>query len=276
MKSKSSQLSQTIINTVEYFIEENVAYNKKNMKRHSKKFEMTRHIIALYFLLFVSLKKDSGNSKNEGRLLYARFYLVSIINNFLAMKTLFETGLHIQFQIILRSQMEYINTMIAFIGDDSFFNHFCKQDKKITTSVNTITPELRNIDKAIKRIIPKIITKNSDSFASAFFALNGELYNYFSEVVHGNITRVSLQANHHRKNEIGPALGGQSRPYVYLKNKIIASNVYYQFGFQMLIKSLEEEDLIDISSSDYKRLLFYRENYIKGSLNWLKKRKAKN
>jgi len=137
---------------IDFVIENYTNSTKENEKYHLEKFndelKVLARIISQYFFLQFVIRDSTDNDRFPGRFFFGRHYISVIANNFYILRELFIKGFHIQFQQFLRTQFECVNNLIAFLGDDDFFQRFATDNGSETL----ISPKPIHAEKAIKKL----------------------------------------------------------------------------------------------------------------------------
>jgi hypothetical protein len=115
-------------------INQHLVQNKNEFENYfSEEIRILDRITVQHRLLATCIRESNEDDKFSGRFFFGKHYLTSISANFYALRDLYSKGLHVPFQILLRSQIELVNTYIAFIGDDDFFIRYCRGSKQNPT-----------------------------------------------------------------------------------------------------------------------------------------------
>lgn len=219
------------IHEMEVFFNLQKKSNKKKNKEGSSKYLETHvHALSLYFYLFFALKEDI-KEKTPSRLFYLRSYLVPIINNFEVIKMLYYRGFHTQIQFILRTQIEYVNTLVTFMMDEDFFRRFTATQEQSLTRSTTITPKMVHTDRVLRKIMPK-------DLLDLYIGYRDYLYSDFSEISHGNIARLSIQSMNmnEKKGTATAGLGGVCFTSDFTNATIDNASLYFQLAFKIIME----------------------------------------
>ncbi|MDC1285304.1 hypothetical protein N8Z33_01305 [Flavobacteriaceae bacterium] len=181
-----------IIETISEFYEQRRA---ENIKSHRKEFDeeigMLERLKVQYFLLQSIMTDKNEPEKFKGRFYFGKNYLDVIANNFKVAQDLFEQGFHLQLQLILRNQFEFVNALIAFIGDDEYFLRY---GREFENSKRILTPKPSNTEKSLKKILKENNPNGFKGFWKDFNLIMTTIYSELSTNAHGNIPSVSLQS----------------------------------------------------------------------------------
>jgi hypothetical protein len=284
MNRRIESLNENNIKAAETFLNSKTKKNQQRIeKKFSKDLKVFDHVSYLYFYLLVTTKNFTQVEENTpSRVFYIKYYLVPIVNGFRSIKLLLNAGLYSQVQVLLRTQIELINILVAFAADDDFFNHFIKPGLKVRTFNNTLTPKLNNADRAIKKMIFACYDEHASDFWTVYSGLRKYLYDDLSETAHGNISRMAFQSfsDALEKNVMDTGIGGVAEPIPFLTTTIDNSTLYFQLAFKFIFnqviasnymnKNNEPFECLDYYSSHFKinrkgqRKNFFREFTVKG------------
>ncbi|MBK5212539.1 MAG: hypothetical protein JJE55_02615 [Flavobacteriaceae bacterium] len=238
---------------------------EENIKSHQEEFQGEIQMLERFKVQFF-LYQDVITERNEhkdfkGRCFFAKRYLNVVANNFQVAQTLFEQGFHIQLQLIFRSQFEFINTLIAFLGDDDFF---LKYGKECSDSRKVITPKRSNTEKSIRKIMKEYDPQNFNRFWKEYKHITEAIYSELSMNAHGNILSVSLQSMEGIKNEkwkYNITTCGVNYPLARTKMIVMQMLYYFQLMNSFLFIFLERKNLMDKRSEFYDFLEYYSKNF---------------
>jgi hypothetical protein len=229
------------------------------LKMFQDEIESLDRIVNLYFLLSGIIIK-SKTDLIPARFLVCKSYLKIVTNNFFAIKKLFISGLDIQFQIMVRTQLEYLNNLLALIGDDDFFQ--CYVLNKGKDDLNCITPKPINAEKSIKKILKKFYGIDYEKYFSQFVTNLNSTYKDLSESAHGNILRtliLSYGADVKRKNILKESNCGTIVPLPVFIDTLRHSINNFQVFYLLIWENLEERELLDKRNQLFDFLLKLRQ-----------------
>ncbi|WP_161532216.1 hypothetical protein [Riemerella anatipestifer] len=236
-------------------INQNIESHNNNFKKSLKKFD---EIKTLYFLLSYVVTNDKESEELKGRHFFCEKYLRVVADNCYELKQLFEKGLHIQFQLLFRSQFEFLNTLIAFVGSEDYFKIYCRENDKNFI----LTPKPINTEKALKKILKNHIKGDFDAFWSTFNLILKSIYSQLSTNSHGNIPSIALQSYQGRKDNteiFDENFCGVEYPLNVTKEIVKQFFHYSQIAGSILVKLLDENDMLD------KNHLFYNYIYLRSN-----------
>lgn len=207
---------------LEYFSKRIKENKTSHLEAFADELQILDRIITQYLLLSYIIK-DSDKNKFSGRSLFSTHHINTIANNFYSIKELFISGYHIQLQIMIRSQFEFVNNVIAFIGDDEYFKRYGMYNREKKHSF--ITPKPNHAEKSIKRILKDLISSKYkfNDFWKLYKEMMNSLYTDLSETVHGNIVKIAFQSldeNENNSEIVMQNLCGVKKPIpriVYIK-----------------------------------------------------------
>src|ERR1035437_6881869 len=244
----------TCISEVLAFFKGQVNINKI---QYNDNFEDTikamNEIMAKYFYLYFSINESNGEDNKRGRGFYLRQYLCAIINNHYGLKDFFQKGLQVQVHLLLRNQFEFINALIAFIGDDDNYSNVSS-----VIDESTITPGNTKSKRALKKIFEKQGKEKFKKVWSDFENRYDFLYSNLSDTSHGNLFKVSMfsfNGDEANVDVIRPALGGGYKPMGQAINILEEALDYFDEIFIMLFAELYKKGYFNKKSDQYKILL---------------------
>jgi len=248
------KIVESIIDNFEQFQNENKSHHEQTYVTELKVFDK---IIIQYLCLHLSIDHTNQSDSFQNRAFYTKHYLSTITNNFYVLRQLFLSGYHIQFQILLRSQFEFINTLICFVGDDDFFRCYVMAKKNGDIP---ITPKHSNTEKCLKRLLKEYDQKAFDDIWDIYSQLLKTMHSALSEIVHGNVARIMIQGfqKNDEENLYHSGIGGTTKPLGVTQNILIQIINYFQITFSLIDFQLQKRQLININTSFIK---FLRKNY---------------
>ena len=252
--SEIEEFEQQISN----LFDEKISGNKyKYINRFDKEIKMLNRLLAQYFYLSQSLKELDKADKTYRRFLLGKGYLETITNNFFTIKDLFVSGLPIQFQLILRSQIELISNLAAFIGDDDYFIRYGTDS--FTSDDGYITPKTNHAIKTLKKVIGDSHGVDSKEYVDIFIGLLDKLYSELSATTHGKFVNIMLQAMGELEGEeLEYGLFGVDMPIGNTKSLLSHSSLLFQLFFFLIKNQLEKKELLNNSSEYYDIINSYK------------------
>lgn len=192
-------------------------------------------------------RETTLEDKYPERFFFARNYVTTIANNFHIIKELFTKGFHVQLQQIIRTQIEYLNNLIAFVGEDDFFRRFA------TNNGNdfVLSPKPIHSEKTIKKLFKECFQNDPNDTWSILKNLTNALYNDLSESTHGNIARIAIQSmskNDENTDELSQSICGAEIPLEATINILRNSLDYFQISTRILWIQIEKKNMIDYNS----------------------------
>lgn len=233
--------------------------NKRNHKANFKKEIQTLERLKTFYIVLSALLAEKSESSSKA--FFGKNYSDVIANNFHISQTLFESGFHIQIHLLFRSQFEYLNNFIAFIGDEHFFKTYCSEN--IQTNL-VLTPKPIHTKKAIKNIFQNLPIKNFHTFWKDYHDLHDNLYSKLSINAHGNIPHVSLQSYEGIKGDkekINRTLFGVNYPIENTVNMLHEMLNYFQIGGKLIYHLLLNDKLLS-DDIDLSKIAEYYSNKI--------------
>lgn len=233
-KAVSSQFSKSI---------------KKNrfnyIKTYKKEIGLLNKVLSLYFYLSQVITPSEQTDKFYRRYLLGEGYIVTIANNFFVIKELFLDGLHIQLQIMLRTQIEMINNLIAFIGDDDYYLRYGTDSHE--TPDGYIAPKMEQTKKAIKKVIKDSYVERSNEYIKIYIDLLDTLYKELSEATHGKFVNIKLQAMGVNDDDelLDNGMFGVDKPIGATKNLLSHSYLLFQLSFLLIRIQLNKKGLLN-------------------------------
>ena len=241
------------------FYEETQKENKtKHLKHFQEELKVSDILVAQYLLIGFALSTTTKEDKFSNRPLICENYMYTIVNNFHTLKSLFICGNHIQFQLLLRSQFEFVLTFICALFDDDFFKTYTTPG--IQEEAFPLTPSQSNRIKCLNRIFKALIPNKADKLFKQFHKMWFEMYQNLSEIGHGNILRVFVQS--FQKEDDGsliPSYGGSDFPLGVTLNAFLGMLNYYQLVGRVLVDLIDKKQLINEENVSF--------NFLKSNLN---------
>lgn len=239
---------------------------KENIKSHNEEFEKTlqtfEHLKVLFFLFSIVITDKFESKKFKGKFYLSKNYLDVIANNFQVCKNLFEQGFHIQLQLLFRNQFEYLNTLIAFIGDEEYFYRFGGSKNNETEKL--LTPKPINTEKAIKKIMQNHIPENFKEFWKEYQFIMSFIYSELSINAHGNIPSVALQSLEGIKGDdstFNRSSCGVSYPLKVTREMIKQMFNYFKISGNILYIFLEKEKMLDNESPFFNYVEYHSKRF---------------
>lgn len=125
--------------------------NRSNHFRNNRELinALDNSIYKFHILAFALVEEDNLEKKI---LFHAKGFMSSVSNNSLVIRNLFVSGFHIQVQTIMRTQFEFLNNLLSFLHDRSFFNRFSEPyDGEDLEKI--ITPRQVHTEKLIAKFL---------------------------------------------------------------------------------------------------------------------------
>lgn len=250
-----------LINIVKEIYEERISENKQcHLEGYQTEVEILDRIISQYLFLSLSVRDSNDKDKLPGRFFYTKLFLSVIADNFYLIKQSFTLGFHIQFQNLLRTQIEYSNNLIAFIGDDEFFIKF--STSQITDKI--FTPKPIHSEKSIEKLFKEEVNSKSIYAWKIYKEILISLYKDLSEVSHGNIPRISFQSLQQTSNVIEEYKSnycGVNLPLPSTIGTLRQSLHYFQITLRLVWIHIEKKDLLDKNSPFFKFIDYYKDKF---------------
>ena len=241
-----SEIIKEIIELYSERIEENKI---SHVNSYSKEIALLDRIITQYFFMSNSVRDYNDVDKLPARFYVGKHYINTIANNFYNIKELFINGFHIQLQLLLRNQFEYVNNLIAFTGDDEFFKRFVLNDGIDSDLI--LTPKPTHAKKSIMKLLNKYDSQHFKEFWVIFEEMMNLMYSDLSESAHGNILRVAVQSQgqHEDGDEyLEPNSCGVKNPLPVTMKILKESLNYFQITYRIVWLQLENKDMFDKDS----------------------------
>lgn len=254
---KSFPKSEIIKEIIQYYDDKVIENRLSHEELFKKELDVIDRIIVTFFCISLVIRESTEKDKYRGRFFFGKQYVSSISDNFYMIKDLFVKGYHIQLQLLIRSQIEYVNNLISFIGDDPFFQSFCIEEN----NKYFVSPKPIHSEKALKRIFKEYNPENySEDTWIIFKRLINSLYSDLSESTHGNIVRVVVQSLSGENEElIGQSICGVKVPIPATVGILKESLNYFQIATRILWIQLEKKDMIDKDSPFLDFVSFYQD-----------------
>lgn len=260
---KTTPKSETISEILEYFAERIDENKESHLKLFSEELLLLDRIITQFFFLSYTIRASNGTDKFPGRFFFGRHYINTIANNFYTIKELFISGFHVQFQLMIRNQFEYVNNLIAFIGDDDFFRIFALSNEEKNNSI--FTPKPIHAERAIRKLTKEYNNDGFDEFWKIFKEIMTSIYSDLSESTHGNIVRVALQSHGETENQyndnLAPNICGVLSPLPATKSILRQSLNYFQITYRLLWIQMQKKDMFDKNSPFYDFVNHYSDKF---------------
>lgn len=259
---KTTPKSETISVILEYFAERIQENKTSHQNLFSEELLLLDRIITQYFFLANTIRDSKETDKYQSRFFFSKHYINTIANNFYTIKDLFISGFHVQFQLMIRNQFEYINNLIAFVGDDDFFKRFAMDNGEKPDSL--ITPKPIHAEKSIKKLIKEYNSNDFDEFWKIFKEIMTFIYNDLSESTHGNIARVSLQSlgeNQNQNDFLDQNICGVQCPLPVTKTILKQSLNYFQITYRLVWVQLKNKNMFDTNSPFLDFVDFYSDKF---------------
>lgn len=239
--------------------EENIESHRAEFKEEIKILERLK---VQHFLLQSILTNQNEPEKLKGRYYFSKNYLDVIANTFKVAKDLFEQGFHIQLQLLLRNQFEFVNVLIAFVGDDDYFFRYGRIFKG---SKKFLTPKPSNTEKTLKKILKENYPNDGfNEFWKNFNSIMTTIYSELSINAHGNIPSVSLQSFEGIKgveDKFNKPLCGVKYPLSVTKKMLKQMLQYFQITGAILYTILENKNMLDKEVPFYDFVKFHSNNF---------------
>jgi len=239
-----------------------IAEHKKSyQKNYEKEIYLLDRIITQYYLLSLIIKKPTNAKRSSARALFSTQYLRTISNNFLVIKELFISGLHIQMQLIFRNQLEFVDNLIAFTGDDEFFDRFCTEES--VKNFVFISPKPIHSEKSLKKLMKE---HNSDGFEDVwklFKNIKDFMYKELSQTTHGHVVKVALQTfgeDINDKNILSPNSAGVMNPLPITMGILRQCLNYFQITYSLIYIQLEKNSLLNAKNPLFDLTKYYFNN----------------
>lgn len=248
-------LIEIITNFYSEKIDENI---KSHRSEFTRTFEMFEHLKVIFFLFSIVINEKFETQKFKGRCYLSKYYLDVIANNFQVSKNLFEQGFHIQLQLIFRNQFEFINTLIAYIGDEDFFKKYGGSSERL------LTPKPINTEKTIKKIMRSHISENFNDFWKTYQTIISTIYSELSINAHGNIPSIALQSLEGVKDDdetYNRSSCGVSYPLKVTREMIKQMFNYFQISSNILFIFLEKEKMLDKENPFYNFVEYHSKRF---------------
>jgi len=257
---KSMPKSEIIKEIIQYYGDRVIENQLSHENLFEKEFEVIDKIISTYFCISLVIREATESDKYKRRFFFAKQYISTITDNFYMLKELFQKGFHIQLQLLIRSQIEYVNNLISFIGDDSFFQSFCIEEN----NKYFISPKPVHSEKVLKRIFKEYNPENySEETWKVYKKLINSLYSDLSESAHGNIVRIVVQSlSGEHEDMIGQNICGAKIPIPATVNILRNALNFFQIATRILWIQIEKKEMIDKESS-FLDFVLYSQSKIK-------------
>lgn len=214
-----------------------------------------------FYTLTFALKRNFSFDK---KLYFTSGLLTAVANNCFVIKKLFGSGWHLQSQILMRAQFEHLNTLIAFLSNEGFYN-------RVSNPINgqeLISPKKTQTEKIIKKLVLSD-TKDNELWTSLKQSMD-YLYSEFSKVAHGNLFHVSIGSSQESENEhLTLGLGGTGKPLKRFEILSIEMNNYTQYIWLYIKKQLLELGIIVSNEDNSNSKYFYKPFILNYDLNKL-------
>lgn len=218
------------------------SHNSSNISaKQSEVIEGLEDTIFKYFVLTFSLKKKV--EKGAYRLICIQGFLTTLSNNALIIKKLYNSGMHLQVQPIMRAQFEQLNTLFALLVDDNFFERFGSSATKEASDI--ISPKPVHTDKIMRDFMK---TNQLKEVWAEIKPLKDYLYDEFSKIAHGNLFHIafgSMDEDEDDAERLSPGIGGVSNGLTRMKLFVREMNNYSQFLWMFFRTELEKQGYID-------------------------------
>lgn len=154
-------------------------------------------------------------------------YLAAIVNHSRAISRLFEMGMHLQMEILMRSQFEYINLVYCMIKSESFFERMIIENDSGRFHVKPTSSLTK------KEMLKLGFDKESKKAFEYYFVLLNDI---FSEAAHGHAGHVfealrPIQGINEPDSILDDPIGGNKLPSASTKFVLIKMNNYTQILF---------------------------------------------
>jgi len=255
---KSLPKSEIIDFVIENYADRTKENENSHLDNYQEEIKVLDRIISQYFFLSYVIRDSNEKDKFPGRFFFGRHYITVIANNFYIIRELFIKGLHVQFQQFLRTQFECVNNLIAFIGDDDFFQRFATDNGKETL----ISPKPIHAEKSIKKLFKEYSDKDPENVWATFKEIMNFIYKDLSESAHGNIPRIALQSLSQKDNQVDfytQNMCGVESPLPVTIQILRQSLNYFQITSRLVWIQIEKKDLLDKESPFLEFVDYYKD-----------------
>lgn len=245
---------------IELYSERTKENKISHIDTYTKEISLLDQIITQYFFMSNSVRDSNNTDKFPARFYVGKHYINTIANNFYIIRELFVNGFHIQLQLLLRNQFEYINNLIAFTGDDEFFRRFVLNDGG--NSEVTLTPKPTHAKKSIMKLLNEYNNQHFKEFWTIFKEMMTLMYSDLSESAHGNILRVAVQSQgQHEDGDdyLEPNSCGVRKPLNVTIQILRESLNYFQITYRIVWLQLENKDMFDKESPFISFVNYYND-----------------
>jgi len=252
-----SEIIDFVIDNYEERAKEN---QKSHLDKYQEEIKLLDRIISQYFFLSYVIRDSNEKDKFPGRFFFGRHYISVIANNLYIIRELFIKGFHVQFQQLLRSQFEYINNLIAFIGDDDFFKRFGTSNGKDIL----ISPKPIHAEKSIQKLFKEFSNNDPENVWKIFKEIMNFIYKDLSEAAHGNIPRIALQSLSQKDSQVDfytQNICGVESPLPVTVNMLRQSINYFQITSRLVWIQIEKKDMLDKKSPFLEFVDYYKDKF---------------
>lgn len=236
-------------------------HKDSHLKHYQREIDLLERIITQYLVLSVVIKKSSTTTTNNARALLSKQYLRTISNNFLVIKELFISGLHIQMQLILRTQLEFVDNLIAFTGDDEFYNRFCTEES--VKNFVLITPKPVHSEKSLKKLMKEHNSEGFDEVWKLFKGIKDSMYKELSQTTHGHVIKVALQTfgeDLNNEDILTSNTAGVMNPLPITMSILRQCLNYFQITYCLIFRQLHNKKILNLKSPFFDFTKYYNDN----------------
>lgn len=213
------------------------SYSHNEQEKHLVK--ALENTLDKYHSLQLSLIEKNG--PKDHKIVTCVSYVMAIVNNARTIKRLFEMGMHLQMEIIMRSQFEYLNLVYCIMKRDSFF------EKMFVKNGSDWVPIKPTANFAKKEMLKTDSSKDVKKGFQTYFVLLNEI---FSKAAHGHpyhVFEASIPVDSDLDSELDwldVPIGGNKIPSENTKSILIDMNNYTQILFLSIADFFVKHEMV--------------------------------